>query len=439
VLRERIRPGLVALVVAVCAATAAGALAAPTPTAPSVTTGSATPLTTRSATITGTVSSDGAQTSYSFEYGTTTSYGAQTGTRTAGPNAANISVSVNLSGLSAGTLYHYALVATNSVGTTTGSDQTFTTLSPPAPAASTGGATAVTGRSATLGGTVNPSGGPTTFYFQYGATSNYGAQTPTRNAGGGNSTLSVSAQLFGLSAGTIYHYRVVATNSAGTTDGSDQTFMTTLSPPPTVVTGSSSSLTPKAEALAGTVTPNGAATTYDFEYGTSTSYGSQTPSRYAGAGSSPEPVTATASGLIAGQVYHFRLVATSSSGTTDGSDQTFTAAPAPAPTVVTGATSSVGNRSATMTGSVTPNGAATSFSFQYGTTTSYGSQTPTRNLGSGGNPLTVMAAPGGLTPGTTYHYRLTATNSGGTTSGSDQTFTTTGPATKHAPIRRTAS
>ena len=424
-LRKRIWPGLVALAAVVCALAAADAQAvAPTPTAPSAVTGSATPSRRRQATITGSVTSNGAPTTYSFEYGTTTSYGSQTGTRSAGAAATNVSVTFNLFGLAPATIYHYALVATNSVGTTTGSDQTFTTLSPPAPVVSTGGATAVTVKSATLGGTVNSGGAPTSFYFQYGATSSYGAQTPTRNAGGGLLDVPVAAQLFGLSAGTIYHYRVVATNSGGTTDGSDQTFTTTAAPAPTVATGSATALTQKTAKLTGSVTPSGAATTYDFEYGTSTSYGSQTPSHYAGAGSNAVQVAAGISGLTAGQVYHFRLVAASSSGTTDGDDQTFTTATAPAPTVVTGTSNSVATRSAAIAGTVTPNGAPTTFSFQYGTTTSYGSQTPTRNLGAGLNPVQVMATPTGLKPGTVYHYRLTATNSGGTTSGSDQTFTT---------------
>lgn len=415
--------GFVALTATVCLTTT-GAQAAAPPTAPTITTGAATPLTQKTATISGTLSSNGAATTYSFEYGTTTSYGAGTPTRNAGAKAAGITVSASLFGLMAGTLYHYALVATNSAGTTTGSDEPFTTLSPPAPVISTGGATNITVRTATLGGTVNPGGAPTTFYFQYGATSSYGAQTSTRNAGEGISDNSVSTSLSGLSAGTIYHYRIVATNSTGTTDGNDQTFMTTAPPPPTVVTGSGTGLTPKAALLAGTVTPNGAATTYDFEYGTTSSYGSQTATRYAGAGGNGVSVTAKISGLTPGETYHFRLVATNSSGTTDGADQTVSALAPPAPTVVTGSASGIAVRTATLSGTVTPNGAATTYSFEYGTTSSYGSQTPTRRAGGGGSAVNVLARPSGLAPHTLYHFRLVATNSSGTTDGSDQTFTT---------------
>jgi phosphodiesterase/alkaline phosphatase D-like protein len=321
--QQKIWPGLMMVAVALCL-TVGSAQAGPTPSAPTAITGSATPLTTKTATLTGTVTSNGAATTYSFEYGTTTSYGSQTATRNAGPRAANVAVSANIWALAPGTTYHYALVATNSAGSSTGSDETFTTLAPPAPVVSTDGASGITGKTATLAATINSGGAPTTFYFQYGATSSYGAQTPTRNAGGGTADNSVSVGLYGLTPGTVYHYRVVATNSSGTTTGSDQTFMTTLAPPPTVVTGSSSSVTAKAEALSGTVTPNGAATTYDFQYGTTTSYGSQTATRYAGAGSNGVSVSARVSGLVPGQTYHYRLVATSSSGTTNGDDATFT-------------------------------------------------------------------------------------------------------------------
>ncbi len=78
--------------------------------------------------------------------------------------------------------------------------------------ASNEAATSVTGRTAILTGTVDPVGVDTTYSFQYGATSSYGAQTPTRNASAGT----VSAVLYGLTPGTVYHYRLVVTNLAGT-------------------------------------------------------------------------------------------------------------------------------------------------------------------------------------------------------------------------------
>jgi hypothetical protein len=95
------------------------------------------------------------------------------------------------------------------------------------------------------------------------------------------------------------------------------------------------------------------------------------------------------------------------------------------PAVTTGPASAVSDQSATLSGSVDANGAPTSYHFEYGPTTAYGSATPPADAGSG---LAVAAATlGGLSPATTYHYRLVATNAGGTTKGADQTFTTASP------------
>ncbi|MEV6925027.1 hypothetical protein AB0M46_11075 [Dactylosporangium sp. NPDC051485] len=95
---------------------------------------------------------------------------------------------------------------------------------------------------------------------------------------------------------------------------------------PTVTTGSATSVAGTAATIAGTVSPNGLSTTYHFEYGTTTSYGTQTPSPdgSAGSGTTAAPVSANLSGLTASTTYHYRLVATNSAGATNGSDATFT-------------------------------------------------------------------------------------------------------------------
>ncbi|MFZ3126609.1 MAG: DUF6701 domain-containing protein [Rhodoferax sp.] len=101
---------------------------------PSVTTGAASALMTSGATLNGTVSSNGASTAVTFQYGLTTAYGS-TVTATASPlaaGAANTAVTAAVTGLSCGTLYHYRAVGVNSGGTTNGTDQTFTTSACPA-------------------------------------------------------------------------------------------------------------------------------------------------------------------------------------------------------------------------------------------------------------------------------------------------------------------
>ena len=94
------------------------------------------------------------------------------------------------------------------------------------PTVTTGSVTSVTSSSATLNGTVNPNGLSTTYYFNYGTTTSYGSTTASANAGSGTSDVSVSTDVIGLSANTTYHIRIVATNSAGTSYGSDQSFTT---------------------------------------------------------------------------------------------------------------------------------------------------------------------------------------------------------------------
>jgi hypothetical protein len=99
------------------------------------------------------------------------------------------------------------------------------------PAVTTGPASAVTGHSATLSGSVDANGAPTRYHFEYGLTTAYGSTTPTADAGSGLAV--AAAALGGLSSATTYHYRVVATNAGGVTKGADKTFTTASPPPPT--------------------------------------------------------------------------------------------------------------------------------------------------------------------------------------------------------------
>jgi hypothetical protein len=96
----------------------------------------------------------------------------------------------------------------------------------------------------------------------------------------------------------------------------------------------------------------------------------------------------------------------------------------PAPTVVTGPATGISAQSATLIGSVTANAVPTSYHFEYGPTTDYGSATPATDPGAGLGALPVAATLDALSPGTTYHFRLVAQNKTGVSRGSDQSFTT---------------
>jgi hypothetical protein len=99
-------------------------------------------------------------------------------------------------------------------------------------------------------------------------------------------------------------------------------------------------------------------------------------------------------------------------------------ASAAAPLVTTGGAAQVTISSATLTGTVNPRGLSTSYYFQYGTTTAYGSRTPSTGAGKGGGPTAAAAQIGGLGSKTKYHYRLVAHNGDGTTAGNDRVFNT---------------
>jgi len=192
---------------------------------PLVTTDPATNVATFSATLNGSVNPHGLATNVYFQYGTTTSYGHTTANQTRTGNTYR-NVPANISGLTASTTYHFRIVATNSDGTRYGADRTFTTLSATGPpVVTTKPATNVTASSATLHGSLDPHGLTTTVHFQYGTTTSYGHTTPLQSQTG-STYRNIAANIGGLTAHTTYHFRIVATNSAGTRMGSDRTFIT---------------------------------------------------------------------------------------------------------------------------------------------------------------------------------------------------------------------
>jgi hypothetical protein len=172
--------------------------------------------------------------SYHFGYGTTSAYGstAPIPDRFAAPGYLENKISQIISGLQPGTTYHYALVAADVAGTITGTDQTFTTPSVPAPEASTGSSNEISRSSAVVNGTVDPHGWDTSYQFQYGTSTAYGHSWPTVPAVMGAFTGSqpVTIELQQLQPNATYHYRLIATNSGGTSYGTDQRFTTSEYP-----------------------------------------------------------------------------------------------------------------------------------------------------------------------------------------------------------------
>jgi outer membrane protein assembly factor BamB/N-acetylneuraminic acid mutarotase len=200
----------------------------PTPTAtpaPVVITRPATNVAGFSAILNGSLNPRGSTTMVYFQYGLTTSYGHTTPMQTHDGNAVR-PISANISGLSASHTYHFRIVAHNGGGTVFGSDGMFTTLTATGPPiVTTNAATNIGSFSTRLNGSINPHGLAATVYFQYGTTTSYGSTTANQTRSG-NTYQNVAASISGLAAISTYHFRIVATNSAGTVFGHDKSFAT---------------------------------------------------------------------------------------------------------------------------------------------------------------------------------------------------------------------
>jgi len=212
---------------------------------------------------------------------------------------------------------------------------------------------------------------------------------------------------------------------------------------PTATTGTASAVSNGGATVSGTVNPAGQATTYAFEYGTSTNYTEQTAVQSAGSGSAATPVSTELKGLLPGTTYHFRLLATSAGGTSAGTDASFKTsgiAP-PAGTTLkatTGPPSAIEVGGAKLTGTVDPAGARAGetvrYYFQVGPTQPYALQTVSQTFAAGTSPVSVSATVPGLESLSTYHYRLVAIDESGQSSvGADKTFSTL-PKTRLVPV-----
>jgi hypothetical protein len=350
-----------------------------------------------------------------------------------------------ISGLEPNKQYSFCLVAENAAQETTeGSSLTFTTEKV-VPAIGSENASGVSSMDAQLEATINPENEETTYYFQYATEANGEQLIDPQTVIGGTLPTGHGVQPVGpvdigggLGAGEIYYYRVIAENTTHEkSEGPVQSFQTTSTP---LVSGEEAqNPTGTRVLLSASLNTVGLETRYHFAYINQTGYetaltnGSTDP--YAGGSGTPEEIMGADYGLqtvgpvflselAPGTTYHYALIATNTDGTTIGPDQTFTTTPATAPIITTGPASNIGQDTATLSATINTNGLQTIYGFETGTET--GTYGPAAGIGSlgGATTQTITLNLEDLQPGTTYHYRITATNLDGTTHGADATFTT---------------
>ncbi|HEX7291520.1 MAG TPA: hypothetical protein VF250_10380 [Conexibacter sp.] len=199
-----------------------------------------------------------------------------------------------------------------------------------------------------------------------------------------------------------------------------------MSVAPTAGAVVASDVTDTTATVEGTVSPNSEATTYTFEYGTTTAYGQSTVPASAGSGGSAQAVSANLILLSPSTTYHVRLAATNATGTTYGPDQVVTTTAPGAPSATSLSATGVTASDATLEGVVNPENALTTYHFEWDTTTAYSNQIPASDVsvGSDGTDHAVSQLLTDLEPNTTYHFRVVATSPSGTTYGADSMFTT---------------
>jgi phosphodiesterase/alkaline phosphatase D-like protein len=324
-------------------------------------------------------------------------------------------------------------------------DQGYSTVSyelRAAPAVTTNDASNLATTSAVLNGNLTSMGAAdnVTVSFEWGTAA--GGPYPNPTAGQAKAitgAFSVDLAVGSLTPGTTYYYRAVADGDGPPVYGAEKPF-TTLTTAPAVTTNDASNLTTTSATMNGNLTSLGTAdnVTVSFEWGTTTSYGSETTpvSRDATGG-----FTANLTGLSAKTTYHFRAKAVGD-GTVWGDHVTFTTSTV-LPSVTTSDATNVANTSATLNGNLTSLGTAAivTVSFEY-VTKSGGSYTPVAVVVVGVKDSTgaFSADLSGLTPGTEYYYRAKAVGDGAAQYGAEKSFTTSvTPPTVTPPTVTTSS
>jgi uncharacterized protein (TIGR02145 family) len=332
----------------------------------------------------------------------------------------------NLSGLTAGTLYHVRAYATNSAGTAYGNEITFTTTAIGAPVLTTAEATAITLTTATSGGNITAdSGGPVTARGVCWATTTGPTTAGSKTTDGTGVGVFVS-NLTGLTAGTTYYIRAYATNSSGTAYGNELSFSTTAAGQAVLTTTAVTAITLTTATSGGNITSDGGASVTARGVCWATTTGPTTTDSKTSDATGIGSFISNLTGLLSGTTYYIRAYATNSAGTAYGNELSFTTSALVVPTLTTTAITAITLTTASSGGNITADGGAavTARGVCWATTLNPTIADSKTSDATGTGIFTSSLT--ALLPGTLYHVRAYATNSVGTAYGNDLTFTTTG-------------
>jgi uncharacterized protein (TIGR02145 family) len=236
---------------------------------------------------------------------------------------------------------------------------------------------------------------------------------------------SFTSPITGLNPGTTYYVSAYATNSAGSSYGTVQTFTTLPSlEAPVVNTSDVGNLTQTNATGGGNVTSAGTATVTASGICWNTSSGPTTANNKTTDGTGTGTFTSSITGLTASTTYYVRAYATSSAGTSYGSEKTFTTPALSAPIVNTADVSSIMQTTATCGGNVSSAGTSTVTAMGICWNTSSAPTTANSKTTDGTGTGTFTSSLTGLTATTTYYVRAYATNTTGTSYGAEKVFTT---------------
>ena len=226
----------------------------------------------------------------------------------------------------------------------------------------------------------------------------------------GTGTGSFTSNITGLTPGTKYYLRAYATNSVGTAYGNELSITTTALVAPTLTTITITEVSLTSAKSGGTILSDGGDPISAKGVCWSTSANPTVDSSKSSDGAGNATFVSALTGLTSGDTYYYRAYATNSVGTGYGNEFSFTTT-CTAATATTNAATGLSTNAATLNGIINGNGSSTTVTFEYGTTTSYGSAViATPGTVTGSSNTLVSAAISSLALNTTYHYRVKGVN-----------------------------